>query len=80
MPESKRRHEQLIGMLIVAVIALNYPMLSMFSKIKLIFGIPVLYFYLFLVWAVFILCMALILEKPGSPPLTTPSSKPEKPE
>ena len=63
MPESKRQNERLIVMVIIGVIALNYPLLSLFSKAKLIFGIPVLYLYLFIVWFIFIGCVAVILEK-----------------
>ncbi|MBC8317326.1 MAG: hypothetical protein H8E41_05430 [Desulfobulbaceae bacterium] len=81
MPEVKRRqNERLIVILIIGVIALNYPLLSLFSKVKLIFGIPVLYFYLFTVWTVFIGCVALVLEKTTSSPLIIPSPKPEKAE
>ena len=80
MPELNRQDERLIGLVIVGVIALNYPLLSLFSKIRLIFGIPILYLYLFLFWAVFILCLAFILEKPGYQSLKIPSPKPEKPE
>lgn len=80
MPESKRQNERLIVMLIIGVIALNYPLLSLFSKAKLIFGVPVLYLYLFVVWFIFIICVAVILEKTTSPPLITDSSKLKKTE
>ena len=63
MPESKRQNERLIVIMIIGVIALNYPLLSLFSKNKLIFGIPVLYLYLFIVWFIFIGCVAVIQEK-----------------
>ena len=63
MPESKRQNERLIVMVIIGVIALNYPLLSLFSKNKLIFEVPVLYLYLFIVWFIFIGCVAAILEK-----------------
>ncbi|MEA2116514.1 MAG: hypothetical protein U9P36_14180 [Thermodesulfobacteriota bacterium] len=63
MHETKRQNERLIVIMIVGVIALNYPLLSLFSKTKLIFGIPVLYLYLFIVWFIFIGCVAVILEK-----------------
>lgn len=72
MPEVKRQTERLIGILAIGLVVLNYPLLSLFSKVKLLFGIPVLYFYIFAVWALFILCVALILEKSAS------SSKPDK--
>ena len=63
MPESKRQNERLIVIMIIGVIALNYPLLSLFSKAKLVFGIPVLYYYLFIVWFIFIGCVAVILGK-----------------
>ncbi len=80
MPESKRQNERLTGMLIVGVVALNYPILSLFSKSKLIFGIPVLYLYLFLFWAVFIILIAFILEKQPFQSLKTSSTKQDKSE
>lgn len=80
MPEAKRQNERLIVILIIGVIVLNYPLLSLFSKVKLIFGVPVLYLYIFAVWSVFIGCVALVLEKKTSSPFVTPSPKPEKSE
>ncbi len=80
MPESKRQNERLIVLLIIGIIALNYPLLSLFSKVKLIFGIPLLYFYLFSVWIIFIGCVAVILERKSSPLLMTDLSKPKKTE
>ena len=80
MPEAKRQNERLIVIMIIGVIVLNYPLLSLFSKVKLIFGITVLYLYLFIVWSIFIGCVALVLEKTTSSPFITPSPKPEKTE
>ncbi len=71
MPESKQQNERLIVMFIIGVIALNYPLLSLFSKVKLMFGIPVLYLYLFVFWIIFIVCIAVIVEKTKSQPLLT---------
>ncbi len=78
MPESKRQNERLIVIMIVGVIVLNYPLLSLFSRVKLIFGVPVLSLYLFTVWFIFIGCVAVILEKTTSPPLMTDSPKSKK--
>lgn len=68
MPEAKRRKERLVVLPLVGVIALNYPLLSLFSRVKLLFGVPVLYLYLFAVWLLFILCVAAILAEPAQPP------------
>ncbi|MCL7489671.1 MAG: hypothetical protein M8357_16005 [Desulfobulbaceae bacterium] len=71
MPEVKRRNERLVVLLVLGFIALNYPLLSLFSKVRLFFGIPVLYLYIFTVWSLFILCMALVLEKRAFPSMTS---------
>ena len=71
MPEAKQRNERLIAVLIVGLLALNYPLLSLFSKVKLVFGVPLLYLYLFAVWYIFIICVALILARPAARPTLT---------
>jgi hypothetical protein len=50
----KRRNERIMGLFLVGVLALNYPLLSIFASGGLLFGIPVLYLYLFIFWAGFI--------------------------
>ncbi|MDW7773542.1 MAG: hypothetical protein SCH71_11710 [Desulfobulbaceae bacterium] len=80
MPDSKSRKERLIVLLIFGFLALNYPLLSLFSKVKLVFGIPVLYLYIFTVWSIFIGCIALILEKNSSPSLPGHLPKSQKSE
>lgn len=80
MPESKRQNERLIVLLIIGFIFLNYPLLSLFSKVRLMFGIPVLYLYIFTVWTIFIVCMAVILEKKTLPKMLSPPDKPEQSE
>jgi hypothetical protein len=69
MPEAKRQNERLIVLPLAGIIALNYPLLSLFSRVKLLFGVPVLYLYLFAVWLMFIICVALLLEKSAPPPV-----------
>jgi hypothetical protein len=71
MPETKQRHVRLIALLIVGLLALNYPLLSLFSRVKLVLGVPLLYLYLFAVWYIFILGVALVLARPTAPPPAT---------
>lgn len=78
MPEVKRQRERLIVLPLVGFIALNYPLLSLFSRVRLLFGVPVLYLYLFAVWLLFILCVALLLEKP-TPAAPAGEGEPTKP-
>ncbi len=65
MSVSKRQGERLIGLLLVGLIVINYPILALFNKTVLWFGIPALYLYLFVFWALFIGIAAAVMEKPG---------------
>ena len=49
-------------MFLFAVIALNPPLLSVFSTSGSLFGLPVLYVYLFIAWAALVVLMALNAE------------------
>ncbi len=74
IPGAKRRGERLIGLLLAGIIMLNFPFLAVFSVNRLVFGIPVLYLYLFSVWLLLIVVKALILRnRPAAPA----SDKPE---
>ncbi len=50
-------------MFLLGCVLFNYPVLSIFSIDGLIFGIPVLYGYIFFTWTVVIGLLALILEQ-----------------
>jgi hypothetical protein len=54
----KRGNERLIAWVLLGILALNYPLLSLFSKPVLWFGIPALYLYLFVFWVLFIAVVA----------------------
>ncbi len=49
-----------LGMLVL----LNFPLLSIFNHSMLWFGIPLLYLYIFSVWAIVILYTFIIVERP----------------
>jgi len=63
VPESNRRTERLVALFIAALLALNFPLLSLASVMKQIWGVPALYLYLFLAWAFIILGAGLTLKK-----------------
>ncbi len=67
MSAIKRQSERLIILLLIGVLALNYPLLALFSKSVLWLGIPALYLYLFLFWALFIGLLAVVMEKREPP-------------
>ncbi|ALG68463.1 hypothetical protein [Beggiatoa leptomitoformis] len=58
----------LLSLLLFGTLLFIYPLLSLFSQAILIFGIPLLYIYLFIVWLIFIGFTALILHKTDSTP------------
>ena len=63
MLPSERSSDRLLALVLGGVLALNYPLMSLFSDVHLLFGIPILYLYLFAVWSAFILLPALLMER-----------------
>lgn len=51
------RNKRLIGLFLMGCIVFNYPILSLFNVDRLIFGIPLLYLFIFGVWFIFIFLM-----------------------
>jgi len=64
MAGAKRQKERLIALCVLGLFALNYPFLALFSKVSFLFKIPVLFLYIFLVWGLFIGCVAFAIERP----------------
>ncbi len=63
MTPIKHQKERLLALAILGGLALNFPLLSLFSRDDLLFGIPVLFLYLFLFWSLFVLLIALIVRR-----------------
>lgn len=63
MDNGARIGERLVGVALAGAVALNYPLLYLFSGAGTVFGIPSLYLYLFLVWAALIGLMAAIMRR-----------------
>lgn len=51
---------RLISLFLLGLILFNYPILAIFNRPALFFGIPLLYLYLFVVWFGFIVGIAWI--------------------
>ena len=58
-----RRSERLIALFVLAFLLFNYPLLSLFAGDTLVFGVPLLYVYLFVVWAAVIALTGWILGR-----------------
>ena len=59
----ERRAQRLVALCMLGWVLFNYPVLAVFNVSGSILGIPVLYAYLFLAWALLILLMALVVER-----------------
>ena len=55
--------QRLAALFLLGFLLLNYPLLTLFAGVSQVLGIPVLYAYVFVVWALFIGLMALVVEK-----------------
>lgn len=67
MPPVKRKIQRLLVLFAFGVLALNYPLLALFSKTYFCFGIPLLYLYLFVFWLLFIIFIAFVAERKKMP-------------
>ena len=63
--KADHRGERLVVLALAGILALNYPLLELFNEPRLVLGIPLLYLYLFLVWAGLIGLGAWVLEGKG---------------
>ena len=55
--------QRLAATFLLGCLLLDYPLLSLFNKPEKIFGVPLLYIYIFVAWAVLIALMAYVIEK-----------------
>jgi predicted permease len=72
MSPVRRKIQRLLVLFAFGCLALNYPLLALFSKNALWYGIPVLYLYLFVIWVLFILFIAIVTERKKMPKTSFP--------
>lgn len=56
------KNQRLVALFLLGCLLFNYPLLSLFNTPAEIFGIPLLYAYIFAAWALLIALMALAAE------------------
>jgi hypothetical protein len=54
--------QRLLALFVIGTLLLNFPVLALFSSDGMVWGIPLLYVYLFCGWAILIALMALVIE------------------
>jgi hypothetical protein len=59
----QQRGQRLAALFLLGCLLFNYPLLQLFSRDGALFGIPLLYGYLFGAWAALIALMALVIER-----------------
>lgn len=63
MSKQSLRGQRLVALFLVGMVLLNYPLLSLFSVEGTLWGVPILYIYLFVSWLSIIVAMALLIEQ-----------------
>ncbi len=59
MTPKARKNKRLVGLFLLGCVLFNYPLLSLFNIKTMVFGVPLLFFYVFTGWAVLILLAAI---------------------
>jgi len=72
MSPVRRKIQRLLMLFAFGCLALNYPLLALFSKRVIWYGIPLLYLYLFVLWIIFIVFIAIVTERKKLPRTSFP--------
>jgi hypothetical protein len=57
------KNQRLVAVFLLGVLLFNYPLLALFNRAAEAWGIPIVYAYVFTVWALFIGLLALVIER-----------------
>lgn len=57
------KSQRLVTLFLLGNLLFNYPLLALFNRPDTIFGIPVLYAYVFGAWIVLIILLAAVVER-----------------
>jgi hypothetical protein len=63
MPMQRPINQRLVAVFLLGWVLFTFPLLSLFNRAELVFGVPVFFAYLFGVWALFIAMIALAVER-----------------
>ena len=62
MTPKARKNKRLVVLFLMGCILFNYPLLSLFNLETMIFGVPLVFFYVFTGWALLILLAAIATQ------------------
>jgi hypothetical protein len=63
MMRSSMKGARLVAIFLLGVLLFNFPLLALFNRAVAAFGIPLLYAYIFVAWALLIGLLALVVER-----------------
>jgi hypothetical protein len=61
--KSSLKGQRLVALFLLGCLLLNYPLASLFAGTAHVLGVPLLYIYVFVAWALVIGLMALVVER-----------------
>ena len=62
MGNAEAKGQRLAALCMLGALLFNFPILALFNVPGMLFGVPVLYVYIFCAWAALIALMALVAE------------------
>jgi len=62
MSDFESKGQRFVALCMLGMVLFNYPILALFNVTGTVFGVPVLYVYVFVAWAALIALMAWIAE------------------
>ena len=65
MGDTDRKGQRMIALCMLGCVLFNFPILALFNVPGTFFGVPVLYAYIFIAWALLIALMAWVAEMRG---------------
>jgi hypothetical protein len=65
MNDFESKGQRFIALCMLGMLLFNYPILALFNVPGTLFGVPVLYAYIFIAWAALIALMAFVAESGG---------------
>jgi len=63
MKSQGARGVRLVCLFLLGCLLFNYPLLALFNVRASVFGVPILYAYLFVAWALLIALVAAVMER-----------------
>ena len=65
MSDFESKGQRFVALCMLGILLFNYPILTLFNVPGTLFGVPVLYAYIFITWAALIALMAFLAESRG---------------